>query len=90
MKIFLVTLLMALQANAYQVTLKFKNKEEARQWVVWYLDGGGEQSSDFYANDFDITDVINGDGRTINTAPYLFLVCDKEYDCEWTKRRSYR
>ena len=78
-KLLLLSLvLLASQANAYEITLKFKCKEEAKQWVVWYLDGGGEQSSDYYASDFQLNNLITNDGVYVNKVPMLYLVQDKE------------
>lgn len=68
-------LMLAVQANAYEVTLKFDSKEQAEKWVIWYLDGGGEQIADFYANDFDVKDFVQSCG----TRPYLYLAREKEF-----------
>ena len=75
MKKLLITLLLAVQANAYEITLKFPSKYDAEKWVVWYLDGGGEQIADYYANDWNVQDFT----RSCGTRPYLFLVREKEF-----------
>lgn len=75
MKKLLITLLLAVQANAYEVTLQFPSKQDAKSWVVWYLDGGGEQIADYYVNDFNVGDLVNDD----RTFTYLFLVREKEF-----------
>ena len=51
--LLLLALMVSMQAKAtFQVVLNFENKSEAFQWYVWYLDGGGEQSSGYMANDW--------------------------------------
>lgn len=87
--LILLTMLLAIRANAYDLTLKFSSKEEARQWVVWYLDGGGEQSADFYATDFNVQNLMTNEGQfNNNERPYIFLVEDKEMNYEWITRSN--
>lgn len=74
--LILCTLLLASQVNAYELKLKFASKRDAKAWVVWYLDGGGEQVSDYYANTWNIENLMANDGRY--KRPYLYLVKDKE------------
>ena len=88
MKKLLIILLLAIQANAYEVTFKFENKEEAKKFVIWYLDGGGEQISSFNAEDWNINSLINSD--EVNEIPCLYVVREKEFYCERTTTRGNR
>lgn len=33
--------------------LVFESEKDRESWVGWYLDGGGEQESEMYADDWD-------------------------------------
>jgi hypothetical protein len=37
----------SVMANS-ELILKFKNKKEKEEWIMWYLDGGGEDQSGYY------------------------------------------
>lgn len=39
-------------ANAFQITLNFYDKQDASEWFAWYVDGSGEQISGFIAEDW--------------------------------------
>jgi len=36
-----------------ELILKFKNEQEKKEWMTWYLDGGGEDFSEFYVMSWD-------------------------------------
>lgn len=52
-KILLALMLVgSLQAAEIEVTLKFESERAAKDWIIWYLDGGGEQVANFFVGDW--------------------------------------
>ena len=56
MKLLFVALLLGFSAMAYakeMITLEFETIASKNAWVVWYLDGGGEDHSRFTVESWD-------------------------------------
>ena len=53
----------------FELTLKFKTKEDRGCFLAWYLSGGGDQDSNIYAEDWN----IEGDN------PYMCL--EPQFEC---------
>lgn len=57
----------------YELKLVFDSKNDAKHFIAWWLDGGGEQHSEFY------TDYGKSDKWDKHTAKWLKLVrCEEE------------
>ena len=39
--------------KSYKITFKFESKQHHEQWMTWYLDQGGEESSGFIVKDWN-------------------------------------